>query len=382
MIASTAPIRPLPRRSAAALAATLLIGSCGGSGPAPVQPNPILVSVSSISPSSGPTVGGTPVVVTGANFVSGATLSIGQIPAQNVTVVDSTTIMATTAPGISGPADVLVVSGGQRAVLPQGFTYSEAPNAPPVITSITAQGTRPNEPAAFADLDETINVVARVSDVETPLDQLSYEWSAEIGTFAGTGTSVTWTAPHDAPKVPGSYTLTLTVTERYKGSDGAGGVVDRENKVTRTIGVNVHRSTQEITGVVSQFLNDFANSSVPPDVAVRNFSTALCPDGRANEFEDITANRALYSSITATYGPANVTVNFGSICTPDWRPRPGDACIALSCHWVSKFKTGGTDTTDGICFLSEVYEAASDRWKLCWSDFRGHQQTSSFRLRF
>jgi hypothetical protein len=225
-------------------------------------------------------------------------------------------------------------------------------------------------------------VVARVSDAETPVDQLSYDWSADIGTFAGSGASVTWTAPHNAPKVPGSYVLTLRVTERYKGSDGNGGVVDRENKVTGTATVNVHRSSQEVTNLVSQFLADFGDTNVSADTAVRNFSTALCPEGRADEFSDITANRSTYSSITATYGPVNASVNFGGICTPSWRPRPGDACIDVSCHWVSKFKSGGTDTTDGTCYLTEVYEQASDQWALCWSDFRGRQQTSPLRLRF
>jgi hypothetical protein len=383
MVSPSALMTGWPRRTVMAVAATLLIGSCGGhSTPAPIQPTPVIMTVSAISPEAGPAIGGTPVILTGQNFASPATVTIGQAVAQNVTVVDATTIMATTSPAASGPADVVVTSGGQRSLLPQGFTYRQVANSPPVISSLIAQGTRTNAPPGFADLDDTLNVTAQVSDAETPLAQLSYEWSADIGTFSGAGASVTWTAPHNAAKVPGSYTLTLTVTERYQGSDEAGTVVDRENKVSKSTIVEVHRSMQEIRNAAIEFLTDFANSGVSAQAAVRNFSSSLCPEGTADEFSDITANRATYSSITATYGSVNVTINFGGVCAPDWRLRPGDACADLSCAWVSTFKTGGTDRASGRCYISEVYEAASDSWRLCWSDFRPNYQTTPTRLRF
>ena len=51
------------------------------------------------------------------------------------------------------------------------------PSAPannlPVIDSIALRGTRPSEPPNFADLGETIAVVAKVRDDETPVEQLS-----------------------------------------------------------------------------------------------------------------------------------------------------------------------------------------------------------------
>jgi hypothetical protein len=383
MVSPSALTIRLPRRAVMAVTATLLIGSCGGhSTPAPIQPTPIIMTVSAISPEAGPAIGGTPVILTGQNFAAPATVTIGQAVAQNVTVVDATTIMATTSPAASGPADVVVTSGGQRSLLAQGFTYRQVANSPPVISSVIALGTRANSPPGFADLDDTLNVTAQVSDAETPLAELSYEWSADIGTFSGTGASVTWTAPHNAAKVPGSYTLTLTVTERYKASDEAGNVVDRENKVSKSTIVEVHRSMQEIRNAAIEFLNDFANSSVSPQAAVRNFSSSLCPEGAADEFSDITANRAKFSSITATYGSPNAAINFGGLCTPDWMPSPGDACVDLSCAWVSTLKTGGTENASGRCYISEVYEAASDSWRLCWSHFRPSHQTTPIRLRF
>ena len=58
------------------------------SGPAP--------TVSSVSPNSGSTAGGTAVTITGTNYAAGATVTFGSTAATNVVVVNSTTITATT----------------------------------------------------------------------------------------------------------------------------------------------------------------------------------------------------------------------------------------------------------------------------------------------
>ena len=53
-------------------------------------------TVSSVSPNSGSTPGGTTVTITGTNFAPGATVTFGSTAATNVVVVNSTTITATT----------------------------------------------------------------------------------------------------------------------------------------------------------------------------------------------------------------------------------------------------------------------------------------------
>ena len=53
-------------------------------------------TVSSVSPNSGSTSGGTAVTITGTNFAAGATVTFGGAAATNVVVVNSTTITATT----------------------------------------------------------------------------------------------------------------------------------------------------------------------------------------------------------------------------------------------------------------------------------------------
>ena len=48
----------------------------------------------------------------------------------------------------------------------------------------------------FATLGENVNVTASVTDAETPVNQLTYEWSSNVGgTFGANASTTTWTAP-------------------------------------------------------------------------------------------------------------------------------------------------------------------------------------------
>jgi signal transduction histidine kinase len=92
-------------------------------------------SLTNISPASGPTAGGTSVTLTGTNFKSGDTVTVGGVPATNVVIVNSTQITATTPANTVGPASVTVTDQDNvEATLTNGFTY----NAPtPTIGSFT-----------------------------------------------------------------------------------------------------------------------------------------------------------------------------------------------------------------------------------------------------
>ncbi len=77
-----------------------------------------------VTPSSGPSAGGTAVTVGGRAFQIGAVVSVGGNAATGVTVVDTASITATTPSGAAGAADVLVRNpDGQFETLPRGFVY-------------------------------------------------------------------------------------------------------------------------------------------------------------------------------------------------------------------------------------------------------------------
>lgn len=107
-------------------------GIGGGGGGVIVPPTPA-PTITSVSPSSGDLGGGMVAQITGSNFFSGAMVRFGSTLATNVVVVNSTTITCTVPPGVAGVVTVSVTSGGQTAMLPNGFTYI-APPAPPTIS--------------------------------------------------------------------------------------------------------------------------------------------------------------------------------------------------------------------------------------------------------
>ena len=104
-------------------------GSGQGSSPPPAP------TVSSITPSSGPASGGTPVTITGSGFQAGATVSLGGTAATGVSVSSSTTITATTAAHAAGTVNVVVTNpDSQSGTLPSGYSYG---NPAPTVSSIT-----------------------------------------------------------------------------------------------------------------------------------------------------------------------------------------------------------------------------------------------------
>jgi IPT/TIG domain len=91
-------------------------------------------SLTSVSPSSATTAGGTPVVITGTRL-TGATFILFQANmATNMVVVNDTTINCTTPAGSAGPVQVTMSNPNGNANLPAGFTYV-AP--PPTVFSVT-----------------------------------------------------------------------------------------------------------------------------------------------------------------------------------------------------------------------------------------------------
>ena len=81
-------------------------------------------TIVAVTPNSGPT-NGTPITITGTNFQVGAKVTIGDLPAGDVVVQDSTTITAST-PGLPvGPADVTVTNPDTGTITSAGgFTYT------------------------------------------------------------------------------------------------------------------------------------------------------------------------------------------------------------------------------------------------------------------
>ncbi len=117
------------------LLTSLLAGACSDSPTSPTPPVTPGPTVSSISPSSGSTAGGTDITILGTSFAGTPTVMLGGVAATSVRVLGTTTIQAVTGAHAAGPADVVVTVGSSTATMAGGFTYVEP--AGPAITAIS-----------------------------------------------------------------------------------------------------------------------------------------------------------------------------------------------------------------------------------------------------
>jgi hypothetical protein len=236
-------------------------------------------------------------------------------------------------------------------------------NALPVVTSIFVKGTLSREPAQYATLGETVNVTATVTDAETPVNQLTYEWSSSVGgTFGANASTTTWTAPATLTgPTPVNATLTLTVTERIDAT--------RNNRVTATTVVDLHNSAKEVGDLAVLFLEDFSKQ-LPVDTIMRNF-TSTCPEA-ADERVQVARNNEQFQMISYRIDPAIVAVPFAGTCP--FRNVRGDGCARVPVSWTSRNKaTGAVGTTTGTDHVTALFENGA--WKLCGSDYEDRVTT-------
>lgn len=369
-----------PARALAALGIAVIAAACGSDKPG-TGPQPAEVKVTAVAPNSGTTFGGTTLTITGTGFQSGATVQVGGTAATDVTVTNPTTITAKTPVHVAGIAEVRVTVGTKIGTLANAFTFVKppvtGPNTAPVVSTLTVQPPRPDQPLSLASNGDRISLTAAVNDAETPASQLTYEWAAvpNVGTFAGTGAAVQWTAPSTVTS-PQSVTLTLTVVERYQEPDAQGLPLNREHRVQRAVLIKVHNTVKEVSDMAVDFLTLFSNSNLAPEAVLHNFSRT-CDDGEGyrQEYGDIVVSRAnvVILSHTITPPPYFFEYEFGAdnACSRTAKSTPGDVCVEVPITWTDR-NVGSTVVNPpvrGVDFVTGVYENA--QWRLCHSRFDG-----------
>jgi hypothetical protein len=187
------------------------------SGPVP--------TVSSVSPNSGSTAGGTAVTITGTNFAAGATVTFGGTAATNVVEVSSTTITATTPAHAAGAVTVTVTVNGQSENLVNGFTY----NGTAAISFIQVASATPQTkmatvsvayPAAQTAGDLNLVVVGwddTTATVQSVKDSLGNSYTLAIGPTKGTG--MEQSIYYAANIVGGTNTVTVTFNQSANYAD-------------------------------------------------------------------------------------------------------------------------------------------------------------------
>jgi len=243
-------------------------------------------------------------------------------------------------------------------------------NTAPQVKSLTPSDTR-------AEVGVPLTLTATVEDLETPVASLTYAWTADTGTFTGAGPVVTWLAGQDA-KTPADVAITLTVTERY-----ASGSTQAENKTTSTTTVHLNNSRRELEDLSLRFLTDFANSRVPPEKCVSEFSDSC--SGKKDELQDIDDNRHDFEILSAILRPTSVSI----------APSRLTATVHTACSFTSRVITtnpreencrngacplNSVGSVSGDCWTTNVYEKG--RWWICESHFNSSTTLTAFGRAF
>jgi IPT/TIG domain len=184
------------------------------------------ISISNVSPSQGPTIGGTVVTVAGKGFQAGAAVAFGSAHSTAVTVSSSTQINAMSPPGSSGTVAITVTDpDAQSALLPSAFTYSSGPS----VTSIS-----PNTGSVTGGT--TVTILGS-----------GFQSGARV-TFGGfAATSVTLVSSTQIRAVSPSSppgTVTIAVTN----SDSQSGTIDSAFTYYHTVGLSWTGSSSTASG--------------------------------------------------------------------------------------------------------------------------------------
>jgi len=207
---------------------------------------PPVPGVTSISPKTGPTTGGTIVTITGTGLAGATAVRFGAANATSFTVVSGGSIRATAPGGARGAVDVTVTTpGGTSAVTAADtFTYVTGSSGPPTVTgvgpisgpsaggtSVVVSGTNflnatavlfgtanaasftvnsatqitATAPAGTTTVDVSVTTPQGTS-ARSAADQYTY-------TLSNNGYSITLSASSTSPSVGGSVTLTGTANK-------------------------------------------------------------------------------------------------------------------------------------------------------------------------
>ena len=290
------------------------------SGPVP--------TVTSVSPNSGSTAGGTAVTIAGTNFATGATVTFGSAAATNVVVVSGTQITATTPAGGAGAVTVTVTVNGQSGSLAGAFTYI----APPTVTSVSPNSGMPAGGTAVTITGTNFAAGATVK----------FGATAATNVVVVSGTQITATTPAGSA---GAVTVTVTNSNGLSGSLASAftyvlpptvtGVSPNSGSTVGGTAVTI-TGTNFVTGATVKFGATAATNVV---VVSATQITATTPAGSAGAVT-VTVTVSGQSGSLAT-GFTYVVVPTVSSVSPNSGPAAGGTAVSIT---GTNFAAGATVT--------------------------------------
>jgi len=261
-------------------------------------------TVTSISPSSGPTAGSTSVTITGTNFTGATAVKFGATSATGFTVDSATQITATSPAGAAGTVDVTVTNtnGTSTTGASDRYTFVAPPVANAVSTTV-AHGSTSNP--------VTLNITGGAPTGVAIATQATH------GTATASGTSITYT-PSASYSGPDSFTYTATnaggtsapatvtvtvsnPTVTYGPSSPAGG----------TVGTAYSQTLASASGGTAPYTYTIASGALPAGISLASNGTLSGTPTAGGTFNfTVTATDSSTGTgpFTATSGTLTLTV--------------------------------------------------------------------------
>jgi len=304
-----------------------------------------LPTTTGIAPSSGTTLGGTVVTITGTGFTPGSTVSIdGDTPfAADSVATNGNSLTFTTPAHAAGPVDVTVInSTGESGA--QVFTFV-APAAP----APTASALDPDNGPAAGGITVTITGTNFTPDATVSVDGGP---AITPDTIAGDGTSLTFTTPpHPAGDVLVTVTTATGTTDGLVfGYDAAPVITPTVTGLTPANGPAAGGTTVTITGTnftPGSTVSIDGGTPIPADT-INGTGTALTFTTPAHLPGDVTftvtTDDGTTPGLVYTYDAAAPVAPTVTDIDPDNGPAAGGTSVTLT---GTGFVPGSTVSIDG-----------------------------------
>ncbi|MFF4645877.1 IPT/TIG domain-containing protein [Streptomyces sp. NPDC001389] len=163
-------------------------------------------TITNFTPTSGSTVGGTQVTITGTGFTGAIAVSIAGVPATTFQVLNDTTIVATTAPSAPSSGPVSVTTPGGTATSAGNYTYvTPAPTVTGIFPTSGPSGKSTQVAISGTALTGATSVTVNGNPV--PFTVVSdNEIIATLPPHAAGTVTVTVTTPGGSASIPFIYT--------------------------------------------------------------------------------------------------------------------------------------------------------------------------------
>ncbi|MEO8541366.1 MAG: IPT/TIG domain-containing protein [bacterium] len=269
-------------------------------------------SVVSLTPTTGPIVGGTVVTVTGTGFTGATGVTFGGTAGTALTITSDTSLTVTSPGHLAGVADVIVTtpSGASPNTSADNYTYgtvlpsvtSLSPTGGPIgggtsvtitgtgftgATLVTFGGTAGSSLVVVNDTTITVTAPAHVAGVVDVLvsnpSGTSNNTGADNYTYGAAGPTVTAVSPTTGPTVGGN-TVTITGTGftgatgvSFGGNAGTGLVVVNDTQITVTAPAH---SAATVDVIVTTGIGPSANTAADNyTYSTAPFITSVSPAG-------------------------------------------------------------------------------------------------------